>query len=184
MRVKLRVRVCHGLVINWRTCSSINTFSPRGWSDGRVPGRTGSPATDERTRSCGRGQDPVRKSDKVHRVSRRCEVATLLSPGAQLAHHRSMCRGRLVAAERVRLRERKLRQLVQIQIPEGPGGISRGRAVQDGVWQRSPSRLQYRTVQESWKGLDTLHVSERTWSLKYNVLGLLDILMNVSNIFF
>ena len=45
------------------------------------------PSTDEQTRSSGCGQDPVRKGDAVHRVSRWCEVATRISPGAQLAHH-------------------------------------------------------------------------------------------------
>jgi hypothetical protein len=51
-----------------------------------VPVRAEGPATDERTRSLGCGQDPGRKGDEVHRVSRRCEVATRVSPGAQLVH--------------------------------------------------------------------------------------------------
>ena len=51
-------------------------------------GRAKGPAAVERTRTRGCGQDPVRKGDEVHRVSQRCEVATRVSPGAQLAHHR------------------------------------------------------------------------------------------------
>ena len=54
-----------------------------------MPGRAKGPAAVERTRSRGGGQDPVRKGDEVHRVSQRCEVATRVSPGAQLAQHRA-----------------------------------------------------------------------------------------------
>jgi hypothetical protein len=86
-----------------------------------VPGRSKGPATVERTRSRGCGQDLVCKGDEVHRVSRRCEVATRVSPGAQLVHTESAaaagCR------KLVRLTGRKLRQLVQIQIyPHSPFG--------------------------------------------------------------
>jgi hypothetical protein len=81
-----------------------------------VPGRAKGRAAIERTRSHGCGQNPVRKGDEVHRVSRQCEVATRVSPGAQLAvlaHHpesaaAASCR------KQVRLTGRKLRQLVQI----------------------------------------------------------------------
>jgi hypothetical protein len=63
-----------------------------------VPGRSKGPATVERTRSRGCGQDLVCKGDEVHRVSRRCEVATRVSPSAQLAHHRERCSGCLPQA--------------------------------------------------------------------------------------
>jgi hypothetical protein len=80
-----------------------------------VPGRAKGPAAIERTRSRGCGQDPVRKGDEVHRVSRQCEVATRVSPGAQLAHHRESAAA-ASCRKQVRLTGRKLRQLVQIQI--------------------------------------------------------------------
>ena len=51
-----------------------------------MPVRAQGPATDERTRSLGCGQDLDRKGEEVHRVSRRCEVTTRVSPGAQLVH--------------------------------------------------------------------------------------------------
>jgi hypothetical protein len=82
-------------------------------------GRAIGPATDERTERRGCGQDPVRKGDEVHRVLRRCEVATSVSPGVQLVQHRESapaagCR------KQVRLTGRELRQLVQIQIGYEP----------------------------------------------------------------
>ena len=55
--------------------------------------RAKGPAAYERTRNRGWGQDPGCKGDKVHRVSRRYEVATRVSPGAQLAHHRRSAAG-------------------------------------------------------------------------------------------
>jgi hypothetical protein len=84
-----------------------------------VPGRAKGPAAIERTRSRGCGQDPVRKGDEVHRVSRQCEVATRVSPGAQLAHHRESAAA-ASCRKQVRLTGRKLRQLVQIQIGYEP----------------------------------------------------------------
>ena len=80
-----------------------------------MPGQAKGPAAVERTRSRCCGQDPVRKGDEAHLVSRQCEVATRVSPGAQLAQHResaaaARCR------KQVRLTRRKLRQVVQIQI--------------------------------------------------------------------
>jgi hypothetical protein len=86
--------------------------------NGLRAGCRGGPATDERTRSRGCGQDPACKGDEVHRISQRCEIATRVSPGAQLAHTESAaaagCR------KQVRLPGRKLRQLVQIQIGYEP----------------------------------------------------------------
>jgi hypothetical protein len=66
--------------------------------NGLRAGCRGGPATDERTRSRGCGQDPACKGDEVHRISQRCEVATRVSPGAQLAHHRERCSGWLPQA--------------------------------------------------------------------------------------
>jgi hypothetical protein len=80
-----------------------------------VPGRAKWPAVVEKTRSRCCGQDPVRKGDEVHRVSRQCEVATRVSPGSQLAHHRESAAA-ASCRKQVWLTGRKLRQLVQIQI--------------------------------------------------------------------
>ena len=88
----------------------------RGGLKGRLPSR------DQRTRSRGCGQDPVRKGDEVHGVSRQCEVATRVSPGAQLAvlaHHRESAAA-ASCRKQVRLTGRKLSQLVQIQIGYEP----------------------------------------------------------------
>jgi hypothetical protein len=79
-----------------------------------MPGRAKGRAIVERTRSRGCGQSPVRKGDEVHRVSRRCEVPTRVSPGALLAHTESAAAAG--SRKQVRLTGRKLRQLVQIQI--------------------------------------------------------------------
>ena len=51
-----------------------------------MPGRAKGPATNQLTRSRGCGQDPVRKGDKGHRLSRWCEIGTRVSPGAKFAH--------------------------------------------------------------------------------------------------
>ena len=85
------------------------------WSESQVPGRDKGPAAIERTRSRGCGQDPVRKGDEVHRVSRQCEVAPRVSPSAQLAHHRESAAA-ASCHKQVRLTGRKLQQLVQILI--------------------------------------------------------------------
>ena len=84
-----------------------------------MPGRAKGPAAVERTRSRGGGQDPVRKGDEVHRVSQRCEVATRVSPGAQLAHHRESAAA-ASCHKQVWLTGRKLRQLVQIHVGHEP----------------------------------------------------------------
>ena len=84
-----------------------------------MPVRAQGPATDERTRSLGCGQDLDRKGEEVHRVSRRCEVTTRVSPGAQLAHHRESAAA-ASCRKQVRLTGRKLRQLVQIHVGHEP----------------------------------------------------------------
>ena len=76
--------------VNWRMTSENSLFNEylfaRKWCDKvAVSGPTES-RTDKETRNRGCGQEPGRKGDEVHRVSRWYGVATRISPGAKLAH--------------------------------------------------------------------------------------------------